>query len=78
MKPVKPWTPISGKSPAPRLNYLNVLPPDIDQIVLHGYPRTLRKLYLDAPVTLLEKLGSVSALLDLQALRPIIAQTAKS
>jgi hypothetical protein len=61
-----------------QIELLDVLPPDIDQIVLHGYPRTLRKLYLDAPATLLEKLGSVSALLDLEALRPIIAQTAKS
>jgi hypothetical protein len=61
-----------------QIELLHVLPTDLNQIVLHGYPRTLRKLYLDAPVTLLEKLGSVSALLDLEALRPIIAQTAKS
>ncbi len=61
-----------------QIEALDVLPSDINQIVIHGYPRTLRKLYLDAPTTLLEKLGSVSALLDLEKLRPMIAQTAKS
>jgi len=63
---------------ASQLERLDMLPGEIDQIVIYGFPRTLRALYLEAPDTLVEKLGSVSALLDLARLRPLIAQTAQS
>jgi hypothetical protein len=64
--------------PTTQIGRLDALPADIEEIVIFGYPRTMRKLYLDAPDTLLEKLGTDSALLDLAQLRNIIAQTAKS
>jgi hypothetical protein len=64
--------------PSTQIERLDTLPRGIDQIVIFGYPRTMRKLYLDAPGTLLEKVGTDSALLDLRHLRLIIADNANS
>jgi hypothetical protein len=53
---------------------LDGLPAGLDQIVLYGYPRTLRRLYYEAPDVLIEKLGSLSALIDMAQFRAYIQQ----
>jgi hypothetical protein len=55
-----------------QIQRLGVLPAEIDEIGIYGYPRTLRELYLEAPQALVEKLGPLSAVLDMTQLRPII------
>jgi len=55
-----------------QIERLGELPPDIGEIGIYGYPRTLRELYMTAPQALIEKLGPLSAVLDMTQLRPII------